>query len=348
LIVRLASEPAGVLISNWSAPPVDGSTVGMDTPPSRAGRAQVATHSHDVTRTYNQMLGPFPGRHRHVPIGGERREQRAHVIEAGDGPPAVFLHGANTSSLSFLMLLEHLEGVHAIAVDRPGRGLSDPAPPVARSRFRDAAVEFVDDVLTALGLDAVTLVGQSGGGVWALWYAMERPERVRSLVLLGSIPLLPRTRCPALLRLMAAPGLSSALTRLAKPSPKSLIRLLSSVGEGDTIIRYPEFIDATVAAGNDPVAATADLAELRAVIQPFVGYRRSMRFRPTELRALTVPTLVIWGDRDPIGSVDVAQTTTGLIPDATLEVLPAGHVPQFGHPQRVATLISDFVRSHHT
>lgn len=313
----------------------------MDTQPRPPiGRAQLAAHSADVVRSYDAMLGSFPGRRRHVPIRGG---QRVHVVEAGDGPPALFLHGANTSSLSFLDVLRRLEGVRAIAVDRPGRGLSDPAPPVARRGYRDAAVGFVDDVLSASGLDAVTLVGQSGGGVWALWYALAQPERVRSLVLLGSVPLLPGTRCPAPLRLMATPVLGTALARLVKPTPRSLVRLLSSVGEGETVVRHPELIDALVAGGNDPVAAAADLAELRAVIQPF-GFRRSMRFRPAELRALRVPTLLIWGDDDPVGSADVARAVARLVPDAHLELLPAGHVPQLGHPERVAALVSDVVR----
>jgi pimeloyl-ACP methyl ester carboxylesterase len=331
-------------MSNWSAPPVHASTVGMGRlPQSRVGPEQIPTHPDDVMRTYDEMLGPFPGRHRHVRI---RRERRVHVVEAGEGPPALFLHGTNTSSLSFVPLLGDLEEVRAIAVDRPGRGLSDPAPPVARSRFRGAAVEFVDDVLTALTLDAVTLVGQSGGGIWALWYAMARPERVRSLVLLGSVPLLPGTRCPAPLRLMATPVLGTLLARLAKPTPRSLVRLLSSVGEAETIVRYPELIEALVAGGNDPVAAAADLAELRALIQP-LGFRRSMRFQPAELQAMRVPTLLIWGDHDPVGSVDVAQVAARLIPNGRLEVLAAGHVPQLGHPERVAGLVSGFVRSGH-
>jgi pimeloyl-ACP methyl ester carboxylesterase len=332
-------------MSNWSAPLVTQSTVGMGTQPQpRAGQRQNATHSDDVMRTYDEMLSTFPGRHRQVHL---RREQRVHVVEAGEGPPALLLHGTNTSSLSFLTLLADLEGVHGIAVDRPGRGLSDPAPPVARSRFRGVAIEFIDDVLTALTLDAVTLVGQSGGGVWALWYAMARPERVRSLVLLGSVPLLPGTRCPAPLPLMATPGLGALLARLAKPTRRSLVRLLSSVGEAETIVRYPELIDALVAGGNDPVAAAADLAELRAVIQPF-GFRRSMRFRPADLQVLSVPTLLIWGDHDPVGSVDVAQVVAGLIPLAGLEVLPAGHVPQLGQAERVAALVSGFVCSGHS
>jgi pimeloyl-ACP methyl ester carboxylesterase len=240
-------------------------------------------------------------------------------------------------------LLGKLEGVHAIAVDRPGQGLSD-LDPVPRARFREAAVEFVDDVLDALEIETGSLVGQSGGGIWTLWYALARPERVRSIVLLGSVPLLPGTRCPAPLRVMATPVLGAVLSRVVKPTRRSLVRLLSSVGEGDTILQYPDLIDALVAAGNDPAARTADLAEIRAVIQPF-GFRRSMRFSADELRAIGARTLLIWGDRDPVGSADVARGAARLIPNVRLELLPAGHVPQFGHPQRVAAMISSFLNS---
>ena len=48
------------------------------------------------------------------------------MIESGEGPPVVHLHGNNTSSLSHLMLLEHYQGCVPILVDRPGFGLSDP------------------------------------------------------------------------------------------------------------------------------------------------------------------------------------------------------------------------------
>jgi pimeloyl-ACP methyl ester carboxylesterase len=55
--------------------------------------------------------------------------------------------------------------------------------------------------------------------------------------------------------------------------------------------------------------------------------------------------VLIWGDRDPVGAAGVAQAAARLIPDAQLELLPAGHVPYLGHPQRVAELVSSFVRS---
>jgi pimeloyl-ACP methyl ester carboxylesterase len=273
-----------------------------------------------------------------------RSGQRVHVVETGEGPPALLLHGSNTSSLGFLPLFAHLHGVRVVAVDRTGLGLSDPGP-VPRGRFRAAAVEFVDGVLDELGIAASALVGNSMGGVWSLWYALARPERVRAVVLVGSVPLLPGTRCPGPLRLSVTPLVGDLLSRYVKVSPKMLVRLLSSVGEGDTIVMYPDLIGAIVAGGNDPIAATTTLAELRALIHPF-GFRRSMRFQVEELRSVRAPTLVIWGDNDSVGSVAVARSATAMFPDARLEVLPAGHVPYFGHPERVADLVGGFVQAH--
>ena len=157
----------------------------------------VASQSMTIPSTTDRRSG----RDRHIE---PRSGRRVHVIEAGEGPPVVFLHGSSTSSLSLLPVLERLEGVRAIAVDRPGFGLSEPVR-VPRERFRDAAVEFLDEVLDELGLQTSAFAGNSMGGTWAVWYALARPERVRRLVLLGSAPLLPGTRPPVPLRVTAAP-----------------------------------------------------------------------------------------------------------------------------------------------
>jgi pimeloyl-ACP methyl ester carboxylesterase len=300
----------------------------------------VPAHSEEVVAVHQRILGASPARSRHIKV---RSGRRVHVIEAGEGPPVLLLHGSSTSSLSVLPLLERVEGVRAIAVDRPGFGLSEPVQ-VPRERYRDAAIEFVDEVLDELGLETSALAGGSMGGTWALWYALARPERVRGLVLLTGAPLLPGTRSAAPVRVMAAPVVGDLLARVVKPNAKMVVRLMSSMGEKDTIVRYPDLIESMVAAGRDPIASAANLAELRAGISP-LGFRRSMRVHPDELRRLTVPTLVVWGDRDPVGAVKVAQATARLVPTAQLEVLPAGHVPFLGHPDRVSELLSRFVRS---
>jgi pimeloyl-ACP methyl ester carboxylesterase len=53
---------------------------------------------------------------------------------------------------------------------------------------------------------------------------------------------------------------------------------------------------------------------------------------------------LVWGDHDPVGTVDVAEAIAGLIPNAQLEVLTAGHVPWLGNLDRTARLVSAFVR----
>ena len=185
---------------------------------------------------------------RHIEV---RSGRRVCVIESGEGPPVVFLHGSSTSSLSLLPVLERLEGLRSIAVDRPGFGRSEPVR-VPRERFRDAAVEFLDEVLDELGLKTSAFAGNSMGGTWALWYALARPERVRRIVLLGSAPLLPGTRPPIPLRVTAAPLVGDVLPHVVKPNRKMLLRLMASMGERDTIVRYPELIESIVAAARDP------------------------------------------------------------------------------------------------
>lgn len=297
------------------------------------------THPDEVRAIYRRILAKAPVRARYIELGSGRR---VHVVEPGDGPPAVLLHGSVTCSISFVPLLERLDGVRGIAVDRPGFGLSDPAK-LPRERYRDAAVECVERVLDALGLAEAALVGNSMGGTWALWCALARPSRVGRLVLLGSAPLLPGTRVPPPLRAMATPMVREFLRRVAKPSPKMVVRMMASMGEGDTIVNYPDLIESLVAAGNDPVASAANLAELRGIISPF-GFRRALRLRPDELRRLSVSTLLVWGDHDSVGGVEVAEANAGLVPDAQLEILPAGHVPYLGNLDRTAELVSTLVR----
>jgi pimeloyl-ACP methyl ester carboxylesterase len=296
-----------------------------------------ATHSAGIRAAYDRML-PAAGAHQRFVTRPDGR--RVHVVTCGEGPPVVHLHGTNTSSLSHLMLPGLSPGLGSFLVDRPGCGLSDPDE-VRREDFRAHAVRFVDEVLDALELPTAYVVGASGGGTWATWFAMARPARVRGLVLLGSVPTLPGGRVPLPLRLVATPVVGDLMVRVPRPGRRRLLRMMASVGEAETIVRHPDLLDSLVAGARDPVAVRADVAELRALISPR-GFRPGMRFTDDELRGLAVPTLMIWGDRDPVVPVERARDCAAMIPDARLEVLPAGHVPQLGHPERVAALLERF------
>jgi pimeloyl-ACP methyl ester carboxylesterase len=85
------------------------------------------------------------------------------------------------------------------------------------------------------------------------------------------------------------------------------------------------------------------------LVSPFAllspsGFRRQSRVRADELRQVAMPTLVVWGEREPLGSASVAQKVTALIPRARLEVLAGGHAPWLGQPAQTAATLADFVR----
>jgi pimeloyl-ACP methyl ester carboxylesterase len=311
--------------------------------PATAGHPMPAgQRSVGLVEWYDRVLAEGSVRSRWV--GGAAG--RVHVLEKGAGAPVLLLHGTGVAAGFFLPLLREL-GVRAIAPDLPGRGLTDPIEQ-PRAGYRQAAVEWLDRLLDALGLDSTVVLGHSAGGLWAIWYALTHPERVTRLVLIGP-PALPKTRCPLPYRLIATPGLGTMLTRLMPPTRKSALRFAGFMGEGTTLARHPDLVDLFVAAGRDPVAESAARHEVRTLVSPVglltpSGFRRTSRLHPDELRQLEMPTLLIWGQKEPLGSAAVAREVIELIPQAELALLPGGHAPWLGQPARTAAVVVDFIR----
>jgi pimeloyl-ACP methyl ester carboxylesterase len=302
-------------------------------------RLATRTHPDDVRAVHQRLLDRSAARSHLVEVAPARR---IHVIEADDGPPLVLIHGSRPSALFFLPLMERLSGARAIAVDRPGFGLSDGAD-LPRTGYREAAVDCLSAVLDNLGLEDATLLGHSFGGIWALWYALAQPRRVRRLIMLGAGPLLPGTRAPMPLRLISSPRIGALLVRVRPVTPKTLVQDMAGMRESDTIVAYPDQMEALVVAGHDPLATATIRSELHTLMS-LSGWRAELMLQPAELREVSVPTLLIWGDRDPLGGEPIARAVADAIPDAQLQMLPAGHIPWLGHPDRTATLISNFVR----
>jgi pimeloyl-ACP methyl ester carboxylesterase len=263
-----------------------------------------------------------------------------HVLEHGQGEPALMLHGSGPTALQFLPLITEIRDSRVIAVDRPGFGLSDPHDwPEDR---RQAAVEWIDQLLDALNLDTIDLLGSSAGGTWAIWYAFAHPGRVTNLVLLGAPPTLTVNTPPAPLRMVASIDPANP-PPMPPPSPYTVIQSMAGMGEGDTITKYPAQIEAMVAAAKDPITGRASLDELKVLISAD-GWQPGVETPIEELGKLKAPTLLIWGDKDPLGDTQAAQQTADAIPQSQLVIVRAGHGPWLGQPKEVAKRITQFIR----
>src|SRR6185436_360950 len=109
---------------------------------------------------------------------------RVRVLESGTGDPVLFINGISAPGILMAPLAGRLPGHRVLLVDLPGHGLSPPylwqGAPV-----REQAVNIIAGVLDGLGIDQVKLVGNALGGMFSLWFALDRPSRVTRVVLVG-------------------------------------------------------------------------------------------------------------------------------------------------------------------
>lgn len=106
------------------------------------------------------------------------------VLEAGEGPPLLLVHGGGMSASTWAPLMPHLPGHRLIAFDLPGFGLSDPHDYGGRS-LREHAVAQLTSLLDALDLERVPIIGTSLDAMWALCLAVDAPERVTAVASLA-------------------------------------------------------------------------------------------------------------------------------------------------------------------
>jgi pimeloyl-ACP methyl ester carboxylesterase len=259
----------------------------------------------------------------------------------GEGPVILLVHGITGSYRHWDPLLPLLaERYTVIAPDLLGHGNS--AKPRGDYSL-GAHAAGVRDLLVALGHERATVVGHSLGGGIAMQFAYQFPERCDRLVLVSSGGL--GEEVSVLLRAAALPGSELVLPLL---SHEKLRTLASAVGRFLGALHLKPGNDlAEMAQGigslSDGDARQAFLHTLRAVIDPR-GQRVSAhdRLHLTEV----MPSLVVWGERDPIIPVRHGREAHVAMPGSRLEILPeAGHFPQLDEPYPLAKILSSFMDS---
>lgn len=247
-----------------------------------------------VRERYEQALRewPVPCEHRRVPT----RHGETFIVVCGpeQAPPLVLCHGSGTNAAIWMGdVATWAEHFRVYAVDMIGEpGLSAPSrPPLDSAAYAD----WLDDVLRELGVDRTALAGASLGGWLALDYAIRRPGRVTSLVLL----------CPGGVGRQRWGWLLKAV----------LLRPFGRWGRRRTLRSV---------AGLDLPGAERFLDSLVLTDEHFLFRKEPLPVFPdAALRGLTMPVLVIAGDRDAmLDTRETARRMAAAVPHADIRVLP--------------------------
>jgi len=259
----------------------------------------------------------------------------------GEGPPVLLLHGITSSSRTWKAVTPRLaERYTVIAPDLLGHGRS--AKPQGDYSIGGYA-SGVRDLLVALDLPRVTVVGHSLGGGVAMQFGYQFPQRVERLVLVDSGGI--GREVSLALRAAALPGSELVLPLLFTPPLHDALfglrRALAGVGlEPNADVRGVAEGFASLTRAD---ARRAFLDTVRSVIDPS-GQRVSARDRL--YLTSDIPSLIVWGENDRIIPVEHARIAHELMPGSRLEIFAgAGHFPFNDDPERFAGLLHEFIEA---
>jgi non-heme chloroperoxidase len=239
-----------------------------------------------------------------------------------DGVPIIFLHGLSDSLRSFDPLLPYLPPtIHCFALSQRGHGDSSrPCSGYAMADFAGDVAQFIAE----FDLGSAILVGHSMGTAVAQQFALNFPELLRGLVLIGSFVSYASNAVmvefwPEVNALTDPIDPSFALafqeSTLAKPIPPSYLETV--VAES---LKLPAHVWKAAMAGIMASDVTGSLSRISA------------------------PTLLLWGEQDAFVPRSDQKLQLTQIPSAILEIFPAtGHAVHWEEPARVAAHLTDFI-----
>ncbi len=245
------------------------------------------------------------------------------IAVVGEGPPLLLLTGIGGNIEMWEPAARHLTGRRLVMLDVPGTGCS-PALRVGL-RMRGYA-QLVTQVLDALGLDRVDVLGYSWGGALAQQLAYQAPERVRALVLAATTPGVggqPPSRL--VLALMSSPARYYSRTYLRLTAPLlfgTSARAAADSAHGEARLHRPPSL----------VGYTQQLYAIS-------GW--SSRWW---LRQVDSPTLVIGARQDPLAPPRNAHNMAAVLPHARREMVVGGHLFLLEDPGQGCALVEDFLR----
>ncbi len=247
-------------------------------------------------------------------------ETALSILEAGSGPPLVFVHGSVTTSELFRNALEYYAPRYrAIAVDL--RGYGDSAKP-GHGYNIDQFAKDLALLFEALELPRLVLLGVSMGGWTAQRFALESGERLNGVVL-------------------ASTSNGAQTERLLENDPREMVKHLGwrKVSEDLITGAFPPDTDAAIVNALLSRIDTWNERVITEVLDSIMAFDTS-----NELPGLKVSTLIMVGNKDHQIPVSLSEEMHAAIPDSRLEVFDgSGHFMMVEDPDRFRGVLDGFL-----
>lgn len=291
---------------------------------------------------------------------------RVHLLradaqrKASGAPTQLLIHPMAAGATMWLDAIGPLTAYGpVVAPDLPGSVLGDSASPHPWAPRAEVSARFVRALTAGLGLDRVVVQGWSFGGLVSILFADLAPERVERLVLVNSalpFPLTTRQRlgwqtlgriavllgaplARGLLRIGGAKAMDLKQRNLADPHARW------ALGGGDRSRISPELVtllgEQLTQLRSRPQSIGPGITALASAFSHmFVDQRRAL----DAIRRLRAPTLLVWGDQDPLIDHTVIEHVVGLRPDWSLHTIETvGHLPPMEVPDAYAAAVGEWI-----
>lgn len=250
--------------------------------------------------------------------------------DVGEGPPVLLIHGSGPGVTAFanwrLVMPELAKSHRVLAPDVVGFGYTSHAeggPP-----DRDQWTEHMTSFLDTLGVEKVSVVGNSFGGALALWLATTHPERIDRIVLMGSVGV----------PFELTEGLDAVWGY--EPSVEAMEKLLTYFVY-DRSLLPADLGEMRFRASDKPGAQERWASLFPAPRQRWID---AFAVAPEQLAALTHKVLVVHGRDDQVIPLDTSLHLLKTIDDATLHVYPhTGHWVQIEQAADFTGLVARFL-----
>ncbi len=266
-------------------------------------------------------------------------ETQLYYETYGSGDPIIFLHGLGASLYTWHNMKAPLEGDYKLfLIDLKGFGQS-PKPRDNRYSIQGQA-DLVYELILEHDLKKLTVVGNSYGGAVSLLLAIrlcaENPNRLAKLILVDSAGY--DELLPWFVKLLRTPVLGCLVVHLLPNKIMAKTVLTESYYDNKLIT------DAQVEAYAEPMGMkNGKYALLKAAEQAIPkDIDKVIAKYPT----ISVPTLIIWGDKDKVIPIKIGEKLDKAIPCSKLTTIAnTGHIPQEETPIPTVELIKDFLKN---